>query len=162
MTLYSNVSQWWTQPTRHQPRPVTCSTSWTVSQYWCQRGGVGGGSKDLVLEQFAKYQITDISSCLGDRVDMSWTEIGRKHDLQVLAKVMAELLTIPHSSAPCERVFSVVRKNATDQRASLSQDTIEALLVLKSKPGHFLDDSNEISDEQLSQLKSCYNKSLKK
>ncbi|KAK7488557.1 hypothetical protein BaRGS_00020174 [Batillaria attramentaria] len=42
--------------------------------------------------------------------------------------------TIPHSSASCERVFSCVRKNLTDQRSTLHQDTLEALLVLKSRP----------------------------
>jgi hypothetical protein len=109
--------------------------------------------------------MTDISSSLQDRLDLTWTDIGKKEDLQVLASVMTGILTIPHSSAPCERIFSVVRKNGTDQRTSLREDTlelVEALLVVKSKPGHYLDNSRNISNDNLSRLKSCYYESLNK
>ncbi|KAL8602737.1 hypothetical protein ACOMHN_024299 [Nucella lapillus] len=49
--------------------------------------------------------------------------------MKPLCEVMLGICTIPHSSAACERVFSCVRKTCTDQRASLGQDTVEALLV---------------------------------
>lgn len=51
-----------------------------------------------------------------------------------LSLVMRGILTIPHSSAHCERVFSCVLKNRTPQRASLADTTLESLLVLKSNP----------------------------
>ena len=54
-----------------------------------------------------------------------------------LANVMLGLLTIPHSSAHCERVFCCVRKNRTPQRSSMSDQTMESLLVLKSRPWAF-------------------------
>ena len=121
-----------------------------------------GESRDTILEQFARYQVSDITSCLAERVDVTWSNIARALDLTGLGKVMAGILTIPHSSASCERVFSVVRKNSTDQRGRLNEDTMEALLVVKPKVGHYLDDSRQFSHTQLKQLKSSYYLSLKK
>jgi hypothetical protein len=102
-----------------------------------------GVSLDLILEEFALYQCqtieSDIEHC--KRIDEKWNLIGQmKNDggssmFKHLSYVMRGILCIPHSSAHCERVFSVVRKNRTDQRASLSDQTLEALLVLKLRPG---------------------------
>ena len=52
-----------------------------------------------------------------------------------VAKVMLGILTIPHSNAGCKRIFSCVRKNRTDQRASLLAKTMDSLMVMKSRPG---------------------------
>ena len=45
---------------------------------------------------------------------------------------MLGLLVIPHSNGECERIFSQVRKIKTDFRASMSDDSLEKLLILKS------------------------------
>jgi hypothetical protein len=135
-----------------------------------------GETADSLLEQFTQYQITDVSSLIGtkdvkpktptpsligDRVDLTWRNISTQHpSLTGLSQVMRGIMTIPHSSSACERVFSTVRKNSTDQRASMLPETLEALLVVKAKPGHFLDDSRQYSDRELDQLKSAYYKSL--
>ena len=50
-----------------------------------------------------------------------------------IALFMLGLLTIPHSSAHCEGVFSAVRKIKTDMRSSMGTATLEALLVLKHR-----------------------------
>ncbi|GFO16532.1 hypothetical protein PoB_004303700 [Plakobranchus ocellatus] len=42
-----------------------------------------------------------------------------------LARVTQGLLTIPHSSAGCKRIFSVVRQIRTDQRSCLKENTLE-------------------------------------
>ena len=55
----------------------------------------------------------------------------------------------------------MVRKTCTEGRSSMLQDTTEALLVLKTKPG-FLDEGREFSDTDLASLKSAYYKTLKK
>lgn len=52
---------------------------------------------------------------------------------QKLSFMMLGILTIPHSNAECERIFSSVRKNKTDFRGSLSHDMLSALLVQKSR-----------------------------
>ncbi|KAL8578925.1 hypothetical protein ACOMHN_001887 [Nucella lapillus] len=89
-----------------------------------------GASVETIEEQFSTYQVTTITDCIGDTVDKTWVAITKAHpDLKPLCEVMLGICTIPHSSAACERVFSCVRKTCTDQRASLGQDTVEALLV---------------------------------
>ena len=113
--------------------------------------------------EFSALQATDISGALRERVDHSWVEITKIQDsvgtflFAKLSKLMLGLLTIPHSNA-CERIFSCVRKNKTDQRASLSADTWDALLVLKMKSGDI--NSRKYSTEELNQIKSCYYNSL--
>ena len=122
-----------------------------------------GVTEDSIREQFTQYQITDASSCAQDRMDLTRNETGKQHSsLKGLSHVMMGTVTVPHSSAACERVFSTVGKNSTDQRASMLQDTVEALLVVKAKPGHCLDASRQHSESTLDRLKSAYSISLKK
>ena len=67
-----------------------------------------------------------------------WSVIGQLKDnfgivmFANLAAFRKGVLSIPHSSAHCERIFSTVRKNKTDKRVSLDDDTLE-VLVLKIK-----------------------------
>ncbi|CAC5408000.1 unnamed protein product [Mytilus coruscus] len=72
---------------------------------------------------------------------------------QFLAEFMFGISCIPHSSSHCERVFSVVRKNRTDQRATLGDKTLETLLVIKSRQGHPCDLNRKHSNAILDQLK---------
>ena len=118
---------------------------------------------DLQLE-FATYQCTDIASCIEERMDKTWASISRLTEGQepifkLLSQVMLHLLTIPHSSAHCERIFSLVRKNHTEFRSRLENSTMEALLIAKSRPGSAGD--RDYSKEELSELKSAYHRSLK-
>jgi len=127
-----------------------------------------GSTKDNILEQFVLYQSQNIQSLVEDckRIDEKWVAIGQVRNeggslmFHELAEFMLAILCIPHSSAHCEMVFSVVRKNRTDQRASLGNTTIEALLVIKSRPGHPCDVSRKHSNETLDRLKSSYYKQL--
>ena len=122
-----------------------------------------------MIEQFAAYQSTDLKTAVGekvlnDRMDEQWKQIGLLTDengntlFHELSEVMLAVLTIPRSSAHCEKVFSTVRKNRTDQRSSLSDDTLQTLLTLKSRAGDFLE--REYSSQQLTKLKSAYYRSL--
>lgn len=123
-----------------------------------------GSSKDILLEQFVLYQSHDMKSLLSEckRIDEKWTLIGQCRNeggslmFHDLAEFMLGILCIPHSSAHCERVFSVVRKNRTDQRASLGDGTLEALLVIKFQPGHPCDMNRKHDNETLDRLKSAY------
>ena len=99
------------------------------------------------------------------RVDQTWMAIGRLKDgvsnkemFSALAFFMLGVLTVPHSNAGCERIFSQVRKNRMDQRSSLGAYTLESLLVLKGQ-GEFLPEKR-YSDKKLLNLKSCYYDSL--
>ena len=96
------------------------------------------------------------------RMDAVWTAVGKLKAedgevyLRELAVVMFGILTIAHSNAHCERIIPTVRKNRTDQRASLGNDTLETLLVLKTQPGHPFDTSHQHSAAEHRKLKSIY------
>jgi hypothetical protein len=125
-------------------------------------------SRYQILEDLAMFESEskEIVFDATKRVDEVWTEIGcRKgaageETYKNLAHVMKGILTIPHSSAHCERIFSCVRKNRTEQRAALGDDTLEALLVLKSKPGSALDEDRRLDEPALKKIKSAYTASL--
>lgn len=115
--------------------------------------------------EFAKYQSADIRQCMQDtdRMDATWMEISKLQEdgsavFKSLPMVMMSILTIPHSSAHCERIFSIVRKNKTDFRGSMGSDTLEAIVVAKSRPGTALD--RKYSDKDLKDMKSSYYRSL--
>lgn len=126
-----------------------------------------GMTKDKVIEQFILYQSYDLENDIKttERIDEQWKMIGNLMDengnkiFSDLSHVMLAVLVIPHSSAHCERVFSTVRKNRTDQRSCLKDDTLQSLLTLKSQAGHFLDKT--YSKDQLKNIKSAYYNSLK-
>ena len=56
---------------------------------------------------------------------------GGKEIFSNLSKAMLGILVIFHSNADCERVFSLVTKNKTQYRASLSTDMLSALVTRK-------------------------------
>ena len=86
------------------------------------------------------------------RMDIIWSEI--KKSLPKLANIALFLLTIPHSNAGEERIFSIIGKNKTKFRSNLDNETsLNSIMLIKiNKPESF---------------KSCYqwkfsNKQLKK
>lgn len=133
-------------------------------------------SRDVVLEEFARYQLADIEPFRWkegkrdkggkkkpERVDKVWAQIADQVSVPALGRVVTGLMTIPHSSAACERFFfSAVRKNSTEQKASLSNDVLEAVLVIKSRPSDLVNLVDNYSKEQLRQIKGAYYHSLKK
>ena len=64
------------------------------------------------------------------RMNMIWRHLREK--LPNLSKVALSLLTIPHSNAAEEQVFSLVRKNKTDFRANLDLETsLSSIITIK-------------------------------
>ncbi len=92
---------------------------------------------DQVEDEFRMYQTTSFDdSILNKRIDEAWRDIGLlkrggKEIFSKLSVVMLGILVIFHSNADCERVFSLVTKNKTQYRASLSTDMISALVTRK-------------------------------
>lgn len=127
-----------------------------------------GATVDSLTEQFVLYQSQDLNSELAKygRVDEKWNAIGqmRAQDGSLMFNHLADfilgILCIPHSSAHCERVFSVVRKKRTDQRSSLGKRTLEALLVTQFKPGNPCDIARRHNNAALDRLKSAYYREL--
>lgn len=65
------------------------------------------------------------------RIDTQWHLIGQLEDSKYkkLFTFKLLILTIPHSNAECERIFSFVTKIATQFRASLSNDWLVGCLI---------------------------------
>ena len=93
--------------------------------------------------EFLEYQLLDDSdlpdtSVVNRRIDDVWCEIFAMKNLvtgekrfPILEKFMTAILTIPHSNADCERLFSMVRKNRTESRSSMAVGTLSALIATK-------------------------------
>lgn len=117
-------------------------------------------SQDTLIEQFADLQCRPFPSTPDQRIDQYWVAAAnfQEHGSKPFAAIssfMLGILTIPHSSAHCERVFSCVRKIKTDQRSSLSPHTLESLLILKHRQPTTLDCA-ALSLAQVKRLKSSY------
>ena len=72
-------------------------------------------------------------------IDVSWHALSFVKDqvtglpkYTLLGNVAKGILTMYHSNADCERLFSIVRKNKTDFRASMSTPVLGALLTHKT------------------------------
>ena len=68
----------------------------------------GSGSSETEFDQRRKREI---------RMDVIWGYLG--HKFPDLAAIALTVLTVPHSNAAEERVFSVIRKNKNEFRARL-------------------------------------------
>ena len=115
---------------------------------------------DIVFDEFVAYKLLehkDIPQCVWDaateqvqddelqevkvfvRMDVIWAYIGTmKNDdgcslkFQHLPKIAKLVLTLPHSNASEERVFSLIRLNKTPYRSSLDVDgTLSSILTVK-------------------------------
>ncbi len=92
-------------------------------------------------KQFLKFQV-DASlpeeACRpGARADIAWASIAAVRDqfgapkYDILAHVMLGILTIPHSNAFSERIFSAMKLTRTDVRNKMNQKILSAALVTK-------------------------------
>ena len=108
---------------------------------------------DLLHEQFLDYQLLmleDIARIVKEaaglqdenpfRVDFLWGYLRgvkkrgtNSNKLDLLFKVAEVVMTIPHSNAAEERIFSLINKNKTPTRSSLNADgTLSSLIVVKT------------------------------
>ena len=88
------------------------------------------------------------------RMDMIWTYLKNKRDpdgtfsFEKLAQVALLVLTLPHSNAEEERVFSMVTKNKTKFRPNLKLDgTLSSILTIKlanTEPCHKYEPPKEV------------------
>lgn len=64
------------------------------------------------------------------RMDIIWAYLRQPFPL--LSKIALSVLTIPHSNAAEERVFSMIKKNKTEFRANLDlSKTLDSIMVIK-------------------------------
>ena len=108
---------------------------------------------DKLNEQFLSYQLLEESSIPMEikdsiglssedpfQIDILWAYLrGLKQpgtnilEFDLLFKVAEAVMTIPHSNAGEERMFSLISKNKTPSRSSLNLDgTLSSLLIVKT------------------------------
>ena len=127
------------------------------------------------MEEFNKYQLlrdSDIpdhvmESCKTDRGDLKldslWSFVGEmKNDAEKallfprFSKVVRLILTILHSNAEKERVFSIVRKNKTCIRPRLDpEETLASIVTVKLAMESESDETFNIPQEVLTATKSA-------
>ena len=117
-------------------------------------------SQERLFEQFTSYQTmwdsevplyvwndakitqevgSDEENCVYYGMDVLWAYLSTVKDdttdqptFSLLSKVAKLVLTLPHSNADEERVFSLIRQNKTDFRSSLGLDgTLSSILTIK-------------------------------
>ena len=116
------------------------SVKFSSVEYFVKRFGFIPDEKlDELETEFVEYQAD--SSIVYDphtRIDVQWSEIAQIEDVSrsrkkysLLSSVMKMVMTIFHSNADCERIFSTVGKNKTKERTSMNTDTLNSLLAHK-------------------------------
>lgn len=117
---------------------------------------------DALEREFLKYQVAKLPECIvsSSRADEQWSFLAKEKGpdgslvYEKLSRVMLGILTLPHSNAMCERVFSVVKKNKTHFRSSMCNSTLEAILIAKSNMSNPCY-SQKYSDQFLLKAKSA-------
>ena len=112
------------------------SLTYFVDRFPCLLGN--GITMDEVEEEFRLFQSTALDDgVLTKRTDKAWRELGLiegggKKLFHNLSTVMLGICVIFHSNANCERIFSLVTKNKTQYRASLSTKMLSSLVTRKA------------------------------
>jgi hypothetical protein len=121
-----------------------------------------GCSMDDLESEFCELQITKIPEDIvnQEKADVQWVGISNlknnlgSYPFKRISLVMLYILSIPHSNAECERIFSQVKKQRTEFRSSLSNETLENLLIMKCNfSGKCFE--QEFDDKFLAKAKSC-------
>ncbi|XP_060124937.1 uncharacterized protein LOC118080162 isoform X1 [Zootoca vivipara] len=118
-------------------------------------------NEDRLREELIDYQLTDSKQLpQEEKIDRFWGLLGKDVRFRELPRLMKALLCIPHSNASSERVFSMVRKIVTENRMSLDNSTVCALLSCKinhSGPAHKYTPSKRVLKDAKSATR-LYNK----
>lgn len=120
-------------------------------------------------DEFATLQAHKLPSDILNkpRCDVQWAEVGNIRGVdgtlrfQRVSVVMLEILSIPHSNAECERIFSTVNKTRTEFRSSVTDTSLESLLMVKGHQSGTCFEQN-YTEKFLEQAKSATAKSLQK
>ncbi|KAH8008694.1 hypothetical protein HPB51_001580 [Rhipicephalus microplus] len=99
---------------------------------------------DDIQAEFTRLQLEELPAEVPkeQQIDEQWRavsglrEVNGSFKYARLSKFMLGVLTLPHSNAECERVFSKVKKAHTQFRASMSKKTVEQLLVARCAQSH--------------------------
>jgi hypothetical protein len=130
-------------------------------------GESSSDAQDKLRAQFASYQISPLTETIlsYDSVDGVWILMSKMKNscgdflYDRLSYFMLGLLSLPHSNADCERIFSSVKKNRTQFRSSMKDGTLEAIMIEKTRCGKG-SYKHPVSDDLLRRCKSATRASL--
>ena len=97
---------------------------------------------DQLQEEFVKYQTSSLPAPVmaESRCDKQWnlllqhtSEVDGSRPYYHLARLALSVLSIPHGNATAERIFSLVRTNRSEGRSLMSTETLDVLLVNKTR-----------------------------
>ncbi|XP_075738743.1 uncharacterized protein LOC142784016 [Rhipicephalus microplus] len=109
-----------------------------------QEGQDVNSALDDIQAEFTRLQLEELPAEVPkeQQIDEQWRAVSGLREVDGsfkyarLSKFMLGVLTLPHSNAECERVFSKVKKAHTQFRASMSKKTVEQLLVARCAQSH--------------------------
>lgn len=117
------------------------TVSFCQVEYFCDRFNCilsSQAEREQLEEEFLHYQCDALPKDVieADRVDTAWCLLSQIKDpatgnqkYACLCKVAKCVLVIYHSNTDCERIFSIVNKNKTEFRSSLSTKTLGNLMT---------------------------------
>ena len=122
----------------------------------------GMSNNEIPQRIWDKAAVYEKETTVYHQMDIIWAYLRQPFPL--LSKIALSVLTIPHSNAAEERVFSMIKKNKTEFRANLDlSKTLDSIMVIKmNHPEQMIPCySMRFSDELLKKCKSAcsvYNK----
>ena len=153
---------------------VKKSVKFSQLKYFCKKfpcllpGNNASDEMNQLEREFCLYQCENLSESIlsEERLDTQWNMIGKIKDINtnlkfsLLSSVMLGIAVLPHNNVDCERMFSQVRKNRTDFRPSLSDSTLESLIVKKLHMGSSSCYEQKFNNADLKRFKSATYASL--
>lgn len=127
--------------------------------------GIFEENMDKMNRQFRQWQASAYVIEKNESIDKYWFRMAKEENqdgqkmFTVLSRCMLGILTIFHSNASCERLFSLIRRNRTDYRCSMSNRLVESLAICKNRNSSF---KEPLSQEFLVKAKSATAASLTK
>ncbi|CAM1311868.1 Uncharacterised protein at_DN1620 [Pycnogonum litorale] len=148
-------------------------TSFRQVEYFVKRfkNILSDESKQCLEDEFIQFQVDDLTDEIlnSTRIDEAWNHVSKltssatgKPKYPNLCKVAKTVLVFFHSNAECERVFSIVNKNKTEFRSSLSIKVLSSLITRKLVLSDVSCYQTEHDDDLLKKCKSATSKGLKK
>lgn len=125
-------------------------------------------TQDTLRQEFDHYRINELPKAVESepRCDRQWhlllihKSIDGSFPYENLARLALNVLSIPHSNAAAERIFSVVRKNRNECRSLMSNDTLNTLLVNKVRQSFSSSRPIQLTEQLLRKCKRSTMESL--
>lgn len=104
-------------------------TSYSISQVLSLANALGYQDHSDDIEDEWLELLTEDEVCADTDIEEYWGKAATSKPH--LSTMMMALMSVPHSNAASERLFSMLKKVYSDERSQLGQDTLTSLLSVK-------------------------------